>query len=76
VKFLQESVFGDSLIELATFAVLVLGYPLMWWRTHNCHMRGCPRLQWHINPRHGHPVCKHHHPDHPAGGGGHRLLES
>lgn len=30
---------------------------------HNCHVKGCPRLSWHPHPDHGHPVCKHHHPN-------------
>lgn len=34
-----------------------------WLRKHNCHVQSCPRLQWHAHPDHGHPVCKHHHPD-------------
>ena len=34
---------------------------------HNCHIKGCLRLQWHADPKTGHPVCKKHHPhsDHP-----------
>jgi hypothetical protein len=35
----------------------------LWLRKHNCHVRGCWRLQWHTHPDHGHPVCKKHHPD-------------
>jgi hypothetical protein len=35
----------------------------MWWRKHNCHVKRCPRLQWHVNDEHGHPVCRTHHPD-------------
>ena len=34
----------------------------LWWNRHNCHVNGCPRLQWHTHPDHGHPVCKKHHP--------------
>jgi hypothetical protein len=40
-----------------------------WWRKHNCHVKGCPRLQWHASHEHlGHPVCRAHHPhsDHPS----------
>ena len=36
---------------------------LLWWRKHNCHVRGCWRLEWHVHPDNGHPVCKKHHPD-------------
>lgn len=32
-------------------------------RRHNCHVHRCWRLCWHEHPEHGHPVCKHHHPD-------------
>lgn len=32
-------------------------------RAHNCHVRGCWRLQWHAHPDHGHPVCRRHHPE-------------
>jgi len=32
-------------------------------RRHNCHVKGCWRLQWHVHPEHGHPVCKRHHPE-------------
>lgn len=35
----------------------------VWLRMHNCHVRRCPRLQWHPHPDHGHPVCRHHHPE-------------
>ena len=35
----------------------------LWLRSHNCHVHGCWRLQWHTHPDHGHPVCKKHHPD-------------
>lgn len=40
---------------------LLLGCAL-WWRRHNCHVKGCWRLQWHVHPDHGHPVCRRHHP--------------
>lgn len=33
-------------------------------RQRNCHVHKCPRLSWHVDPAHGHPVCRHHHPDH------------
>lgn len=42
-----------------------------WWRKHNCHVRGCWRLQWHAHPGHGHPVCARHHPY--GQGRGHHL---
>ena len=35
----------------------------VFWRAHNCHVRGCWRLDWHPHPDHGHPVCIVHHPD-------------
>lgn len=31
-------------------------------RSHNCHVKGCWRLNWHEHPDHGHPVCRRHHP--------------
>lgn len=34
-----------------------------WVRHHNCHVKGCWRLQWHPHPEHGHPVCRRHFPD-------------
>lgn len=36
----------------------------IWWRKHNCHVHQCPRLAWHPDPEHGHPVCRKHHPEH------------
>jgi hypothetical protein len=45
---------------------LVTGFvtaTLLWWRKHNCHVYGCWRLEWHVHPDNGHPVCKKHHPD-------------
>jgi len=36
------------------------------YRTHNCHVQGCWRLQWHVHLENGHPVCKKHHPHDPA----------
>lgn len=41
----------------------LLGLVVAWWRSHNCHVKRCPRLQWHVHPDHGHPVCRKHHPD-------------
>lgn len=58
--------------HLAYFVLAVA----LWLYHHNCHVKGCWRLQWHTHPSNGHPVCKHHHPHHPAGaGGGHKDLE-
>lgn len=42
----------------------MLGLFGVWWRKHNCMVHGCPRLQWHPHPDHGHVVCRHHHPCH------------
>ena len=49
---------GEYTIAVSVVAGLVAAY-----RRHNCHIHGCPRLQWHVDPVHGHPVCRHHHPD-------------
>lgn len=40
----------------------------LWIYKHNCHQLHCLRLAWHPDDT-GHPKCKHHHPDHPAGTG-------
>ena len=46
-------------ITLATgFATWVI----VFFRKHNCHIHGCWRMEWAPHPEHGHPVCKHHHP--------------
>lgn len=45
-----------------TLPIAAAAYALGWWHQHNCHVHGCPRLQWHAHPEHGHPVCKAHHP--------------
>lgn len=37
---------------------------VVWLRARNCHVHRCPRLSWHPDPDHGHPVCRRHHPDH------------
>lgn len=37
----------------------------IFWRKHNCHVHRCWRLAWHPHPRHGHPLCKRHHPHDP-----------
>jgi hypothetical protein len=39
----------------------------VFWHKHNCHEHRCLRLSWH-NDAEGHPVCKVHHPEHPAKG--------
>ncbi len=43
--------------------VAILGGIAMFWRKHNCHVYRCWRLSWHPSPDHGHPICRHHHPD-------------
>ncbi len=43
--------------------VALIGVAATWLRMHNCHVQRCPRLSWHPHPDHGHPVCRHHHPD-------------
>lgn len=50
--------------EKALYAAVFL---VLWWRKHNCHEPGCLRWAWHPDLT-GHPVCKVHHPDHPARG--------
>lgn len=49
----------------ATIATGMVALLLGFWHQHNCHVHRCWRLQWHPHPEHGHPVCKHHHPDDP-----------
>lgn len=49
--------FGEYSIATALLFGIVTAY-----RRHNCHVKGCPWLQWHVHPEHGHPVCKRHHP--------------
>lgn len=53
-----SGIFGDATVFTGFGAVL-----LAFWRTHNCHVKRCPRLMWHPHPETGHPVCQHHHPD-------------
>ena len=63
-KLLSEGlVFSDSLVECLGLMVVVTG---VWAfiKRHNCHHHLCWRLSWHPDAT-GHPVCKHHHPDHP-----------
>ena len=43
--------------------ITLIGGVLLWIRQHNCHVKWCWRMQWHPHPVHGHPVCKHHHPE-------------
>lgn len=52
---------GSDIAEITIFfsAGAFLG---MWWRKHNCHVNGCPRLEWQPHPVHAHPVCRKHHP--------------
>lgn len=50
---------GSDVSELQTpfaLTVVVLGF----WRVHNCHVKRCWRLRWHVHPEHGHPVCQKH----------------
>ena len=46
-----------------TLATGFITWTIVFVRRHKCHVRGCPRLEWHPHPEHGHPVCRHHHPD-------------
>jgi hypothetical protein len=46
-----------------TLGTAFLGWLVLFWRKHNCHVHRCWRLEWHPHPVHGHPVCKKHHPD-------------
>ena len=46
-----------------TLATGFITFVYLWIRHHNCHVRRCWRLSWHPHPDHGHPVCKHHHPE-------------
>jgi hypothetical protein len=49
---------GSDAGELA-----ILGGIIAIYRRHNCHIRRCWRLSWHVHPEHGHPVCRRHHPE-------------
>lgn len=53
---------GSDVGEL-TLATSVVFAIVMAYRRHNCHVQRCWRLQWHVHPDHGHPVCKRHHPE-------------
>ena len=59
---------GSDFGQLTLITAVLAGLVTLW-HQHNCHVHNCPRLQWHVHPDHGHPVCKKHHPDHPSGGG-------
>ena len=48
--------------EMVMMAGLMAGVAV-WWRKHDCHVKWCPRIQWHPHPVHGHPVCRRHHPE-------------
>ena len=37
---------------------------IIWWKHHNCQVRGCWRIHLHIPTDGGHLVCKRHHPAH------------
>jgi hypothetical protein len=45
-----------------TLLTAAASFVYLHFRKHNCHVNGCPRLEWHPHPEHGHPVCKKHHP--------------
>jgi hypothetical protein len=47
-----------------TLITAFVGWLVLFWHKHNCHVHRCWRLSWHPHPLHGHPVCKKHHPDH------------
>jgi hypothetical protein len=50
---------GSDIGELTLLTAFAI-----WIRQRNCHVYRCWRLAWHPHPEHGHPVCRHHHPDH------------
>jgi len=49
---------GSDIGEIA-----IIGAIFGWWHSHHCHVHRCLRIAWHPDPVHGHPVCRHHHPD-------------
>jgi hypothetical protein len=64
-KFLTESVFGDSYLELLTLAVLVSAFATAY-KHIECHQEGCHRLGRYP---HGHlKLCARHHPLVPNNG--------
>ncbi len=61
---------GSDVGELTLLTAFVI-----WIRQRNCHVNRCWRLAWHPHPEHGHPVCRHHHPDYRRiTGGSHDTL--
>lgn len=38
----------------------LFGVFLVLWRRHNCHVRGCWRVQWRTHGEHS--LCRRHHP--------------
>jgi hypothetical protein len=65
---------SGPLADLSLVAAAIAGLAAFW-RTHNCHVTGCWRLQWHAHPGHGHPVCRVHHP-YGQGRGSHLTPEA
>jgi hypothetical protein len=68
-SFMSEPVvWGDSIIEFVSvigiFAILITAVTGIYrqWRLHECHVKGCHRIQWKVVPGTTHIVCKHHHP--------------
>jgi hypothetical protein len=55
--------FVSGVLADVTLATAFISWLILFWHKHNCHVHRCPRLSWHPHPVHGHPVCKHHHPD-------------
>jgi hypothetical protein len=49
---------GSDVRELTLLTAFVI-----WIRQRNRHVQRCWRLAWRPHPVHGHPVCRHHHPD-------------
>lgn len=52
---------GSDIGEISTPVSIAAGI-LFAWRHLNCHADRCYRIGWHLHGDHGHPVCKHHHP--------------
>jgi hypothetical protein len=53
---------GSDLGELSIL-IAITAFVWGWYRVHKRHVHRCPRLSWHPHPLHGHPVCRHHHPE-------------
>lgn len=51
------NIFSGPLPDLVFVGALIHAY-----RKHICHARRCFRPAWHVDPAHGHPVCRRHHP--------------